>query len=84
MFKALAEFFWISQINTDVGLSVPAVPKKMLSLARTHCTIYQRLGDASTVQLEPNTPNSIIGKLTNDACYFVMFTYNMQFWGHTK
>jgi hypothetical protein len=58
LYKALEEFFWISQIKSDVGLLLEHIVQ--------FANLWEML---QAVQLEPNTPDSIKWKRTNDKCY---------------
>jgi hypothetical protein len=55
--KALEGEFWVSQINTEAGLSLE------------HIIEYNKLwGLLQAVHLEPNSLDFITWKLTNDGC----------------
>jgi hypothetical protein len=71
--KALEENSWVSQVNTRVGLTLD------------HTVQYTNLWEMlQAVHLEPNTPDAITWKLTNDGCYSSKTAYNMQLLGHTE
>jgi hypothetical protein len=71
--KALEGYFWVTQVNTDAGLSLDHIVQ--------FANLWEML---QAVHLDPHTPDSITWKLTNDGHYSSKTAYTMQFLGHTK
>jgi hypothetical protein len=64
--------FWVSQINTQEGLSVDHIQQ-----------FYKLWEMLANVQLDNETKDSITWKFTNNGCYSAKSVYNMQFLGLT-
>ena len=71
--KGLENDFWVSQINTQDGLTVEHISQFV--------NLWRALHD---VQLDPATPDRITWKFTKSGKYSSSSAYNMQFLGHTN
>uniref|UniRef100_A0ACD6AK31 Uncharacterized protein n=1 Tax=Avena sativa TaxID=4498 RepID=A0ACD6AK31_AVESA len=69
---ALHNDFWVSQINTQNGLSLEHLEQ-----------FYKLWEKLVNVSLHPQRPDAISWKLTNDGLYSAKSAYNMQFLGLT-
>jgi hypothetical protein len=71
--KALLDDFWITQINMQDGISIQHIVQ--------FTNLWEMLQD---VDLDPNSPDTIAWKLTNNKEYSAKSAYTMQFLGHTS
>jgi hypothetical protein len=69
---ALGNNFWVSQINTQGGLSLEHIDQ-----------FYKLWEMLSDITLAPQRPDEIKWKLTNDDCYSTKSAYKMQLLGQT-
>ena len=63
--EALEHDFWVSQINTQEGLSIDHIAK--------FDKLWELIGEVHT----DDVPDKITWMLANDVCYLTSFTYKM-------